>query len=96
MNRQDWTDLGIALIFISFIFGVFIYGDYVREKADNRNYGCYIYHVQECLDCQRQNLTYLLCSGFCVKPSSQDLDGKGCPVIHPTKNCFDLPKECNL
>jgi hypothetical protein len=33
---------------------------------------------------------------FCVKPSFQDLDGKGCPVIHPSKNCFDLPRVCNL
>ena len=67
-----------------------------RTEELKRDYGCYIFHVQECLNCQEKNLTYLWCSGFCVEPSPQDLDGKGCPVIHPSKNCFDLPKECVL
>lgn len=94
MKHKGYFLIGFILFLLSAIS--IIYGMYEEHRINDRNYGCYIYHVQECLDCQKQNLTYLLCSGFCVQPSSQDLDGKGCPVIHPTKNCFDLPKECNL
>jgi len=82
---------------IGFIFLVLVCLNLFNSNiVIKKNYECYISHVQECQDCQKQNSTYLLCSGFCVKPTLQDLDGKGCPVIHPSKNCFDLPKECNF
>ena len=87
----------IVLLTFLFIFILMtIIGYLYNQRNIERNYGCYIYHVQECLYCHSQNLTYLLCSGFCVKPSEQDFDGKGCPVSNPINNCFDLPKECNL
>ena len=90
------TNLILMVLIILGILCGFLIGIFSVGESKDKNYGCYIYHVQECLNCQQQNLTYLLCSGFCVEPSAQDLDGKGCPVIHPTVNCFDLPKECNL
>lgn len=62
-----------------------------------RDYECYISHVQECQYCHSDNKTYHLCSGFCSEPKDDDLRIlNSCLVTHPTENCFDLPKECNL
>ena len=84
--------LGFILLvtFLSYLSQLIGYND------AKKNYDCYVFHVQECLNCHQQNLTYLLCSGFCVKPSLQDFDKRGCPVVNPLNDCFDLPKECNL
>jgi hypothetical protein len=59
-----------------------------------KDYGCYKNHVQECLECHSQNLTYLLCSGFCVPPRYDD-NNYSC-TWGLNKSCEDLPKECNL
>lgn len=92
---NDWI-IAFTIFCLGFLLLLSLfYNNYSKNKLIN-NYSCYINHVQECQDCHSQNLTYLLCSGFCVKPSVQDLDDKGCPVIHPSRNCFDLPKECNF
>lgn len=97
-RRKEENNIFIELfaigVIIILIFSL-IYSYYSFNEL-KRDYGCYIFHVQECLNCHQQNLTYLLCSGFCVEPSIQDFDGKGCPVVNPLNNCFDLPKECNL
>jgi hypothetical protein len=95
MKIQNMIITIILLLLAIIIVGWILTGG-VRINEFERDRGCYKFHVQECLECQKQNLTYLLCSGFCVPPSEQDLDGKGCPVIHPSKDCFDLPQECNL
>lgn len=85
--------LKLGLIIFLIMFATSSYVSFIYTK---KNYECYISHVKECLDCHRLNDTYLLCSGFCATPREQDLDGLGCSVVHPTKDCFDLPKECNL
>jgi hypothetical protein len=95
-NKTDKKIVCAIFLIIVIVFGINTAFWYKQESYVKKSYGCYMSHVQECLYCQKQNLTYLLCSGFCVPPSPQDLDGKGCPVIHPSKNCFDLPRECVL
>lgn len=66
----------------------------INQGPTTRDYNCYISHVQECLDCHNLNLTYLLCSGFCVNLQSDD-DEYYCRW-GLNKSCWDLPKECNF
>jgi hypothetical protein len=87
--------IGVLLILVVFI-GVY---NYYEQKINERDYGCWVYHVQECLDCHHKNLTYALCSGFCFEPRESDLSNNSMDIhcsIHPSENCFDLPKQCNL
>jgi hypothetical protein len=87
----------IMILLVLLIATFFLFVAEIKDNNDiKKDYGCYIGHVKECLQCQKENLTYLLCSGFCVPPRPSDLDGKGCPVVAPGMDCFNLPKECNL
>jgi hypothetical protein len=96
MISKDFELIMFITIFLSVTLIVgFSISMSIKEKI-KKDYACYTFHVQECLDCHKENLTYLLCSGFCVKPSLQDFDKKGCPVVNPLNNCSDLPQECNL
>jgi hypothetical protein len=88
--------IGITLLIIT---AAMLLTNYNTTYNLERNHNCYIGHVQECLRCHQDNLTYALCSGFCFPPNESDLGNHSLDIycsIHPSENCWDLPKECNL
>lgn len=91
-------DLFLRIVSLVFILVItFLIYNIITHKEIIRDYDCYIEHVKECQYCHENNLTYLLCSGFCVKPNEDDLDTRNrCLSIHPIENCWELPKECNF
>jgi hypothetical protein len=79
----------IIIIFFMIVIGVIVVWKGINNKADML---CYNLHLVECQNCHLQNLTFLLCSGFCSEPIEEDKE-IFC-AIHPTENCFNIPKEC--
>jgi len=96
--KKHITIQGI-IILIVLIFGIF--GVYYLVKENNeRNIGCYNYHVQECEECHNQNKSFALCSGICFDPRDIEdtTDAKNVVntcSIHPSEKCEDhVPKNC--
>jgi len=93
--------ISVAFVMVAFVMMtvsvVLIWAEVQLPKSLNNDFDCYKFHVKECLSCHDKNLTYLLCSGFCVEPDEDDLNNNNtiC-VVHPQEDCFDLPMECNL
>jgi len=44
---------------------------------------CYDYHVWECEECHKDNLTFAVCSGFCYEDDGTD---NNC-MVTPRENC---------
>ena len=70
-NKLDISFMVFILILLLYVIFTL---PFIISNPIEKNYGCYIYHVQECLNCHSSNLTYSLCSGFCFEPREMDLD----------------------
>jgi hypothetical protein len=62
----------------------------IRENEHNEQ--CYNIHYAECEYCHNKNLTYALCSGFCMEQRQEDKE-IFCS-FSPEEGCSKIPKEC--
>lgn len=71
-------------LMMTLIIGFIVFFIPIQKEKD-----FYDYHVGECHACHSLNLSFLLCSGFCVKPdyNSKCDDSGGCMEICPNVSC---------
>lgn len=88
------SQLGIIIVFVCAMIILMFTLFTMLSNGDERKDKCYKLHVEECLSCHSQNLSYNLCSGFCSEPIDFHLKYYSFCSWHPQEDCFDLPKEC--
>ena len=80
----------IIIIMICIIVVLTITNGVIADKTKNKR--CHDMHYEECLACHSHNLTYALCSGFCIEPRQED--NEIFCSFSPEEGCSKIPKEC--
>jgi len=73
---KEWLILGSIIGIVAlFVFPIPVESD-----------DWYYFHVQECLEAHRHNMTFLYCSGYWREPNTSDFDNP--LAIHPLENAW--------
>ena len=76
--------LSIVVMWVGFL---------VLNKSSNAD-ECTAWHVYECEEAHKENLTFAYCSGF-TYPAKETDEATGC-TFPPWRSCSEIPKGCIL